>query len=763
MQFRRLPPELLFALLFFVQSIPASSKGGILELLSQGAAGLSGNVCAEFKEDNAGRVLRQIDRECKEGRVLGIHKVEHFSAILNEIEDDTEDNYFALIANQHIRELKCAQSFAASAALRDKSIIKDISEKMEMLRQTKMLLSQASTALRNSTEISNKTCPAGLHELKNEFTPDSSSSEYVTLCQTIIQARLAYQAILESIPLSSVTPLHRHLERYASSQDAKLDETTLRTALKESAIHLEQEHKKIGTILSTEGGAGFDRHARNTLLADPAVVQRVLQAGHNDKDLQGLACRADARYGSGADQLNKGLMITSLVASAGAGAIAKLGVLGSRMISGASIGRSTGLISLRAMRTLQVTALGVDSLAAYSSIDASCGSKISSLASSKNSCVLAPTIRELQQDNCILATSLSALGFAAILGPSFKSLVVDDSGNFTVSSSLRTSVSVGTSKSDVTTLGQRSSDFHSDIIKLRTSGKTAQAQAVEAKINKILAQGKIVGPIKPMNKGVTGALHVPLEEGVEGVWKPSLGRYANGNAEVAASVVDQHLGTGLVPLTVERKLEGVKGTIQLKVNNLKAMNKGQDLQAYPDHLRMFDYLIGNSDRHSSNYLFTAEGKTVAIDHGLAFKPPMASYRDDVNMAIVQKESILKEKKQIEASLQRIETNAASFYEKSNRKRMEQRLGVLKQQDAQISSELNMLTMDKAVIEKLRNTTKKDWQRLLDDRLSAQQIDGLYERQQNILRAIDKAEFRIGQDIYPAGVYSPLVIVPKPIK
>lgn len=747
---------------FLITSIPLVATAGILEFLSQGASAVTGNVCAKFEEDKAGRVLREIDQECNDDRVLGIHSAKHFSSILNEIEDDTEDNYFALVANQHARELKCAHDFAQKGLEGDKVIIKDISAKMNMLRETKSILSQATTTLRTSSLISNKSCPSDLLELKKETTPDSISSGYNNLCETIIKARLAYQAILESIPLSSVAPMRKFLESYAASKDSDFDPANLKSALKDSGNVLEQEREKLMTVLRTEGGAGFDRQARHILLSDPAVVQRVLDAGGNDKDLQGLACRADTRYGTGADQLNNGLMVTSLVASAGVGAIAKMGSLASRMVSGASVSRSAGLISFRAMRTLQVTALGVDSLAAYSAIDASCGHKLSTLASSKNSCVVAPSIQEVQQDNCILAASLSALGFAAIMGPGFKGLVADAPEDM-LTTGIRPAPAVGSTNFTNPTSNGKQQNFHSDLINLRSSGKVAEAQALEDKLKNTLAKGNIVGPIAPMDKGKTGALYFPLEDGVEGVWKPSIGRLANGNAEVAASVVDRHLGTGLVPLTVERELDGVKGTIQLKVNNLKKMGKDQDLEAYPDHLRMFDYLIGNSDRHSANYLFTAEGKIVAIDHGLAFKPPMASYRDDVNMAIVQKETILKEKKQIEESLRRVEQNKASLYEKTNRKRMEHRLGVLKRQDARVSSQLNMLTMDKATVAKLRSTSKKDWQRLLEGRLTPQQIDGLYERQQKILNAIDKAELTAGQGIYPAGAYSPLVIVPKPIK
>ena len=104
MQFRRF---LLIASvsLFFILGSPFTAQAGLLELMSQGAAGLTGNVCADFEEDNAGRVLRKIDQECKDDRVLGITNTHYFSAVLNEIEDDSEDNYFALLANQHAREL----------------------------------------------------------------------------------------------------------------------------------------------------------------------------------------------------------------------------------------------------------------------------------------------------------------------------------------------------------------------------------------------------------------------------------------------------------------------------------------------------------------------------------------------------------------------------------------------------------------------------------------------------------------------------------
>jgi len=101
--------------------------------------------------------------------------------------------------------------------------------------------------------------------------------------------------------------------------------------------------------------------------------------------------------------------------------------------------------------------------------------------------------------------------------------------------------------------------------------------------------------------------------------------------EVAAYRLDQLLGLSMVPPTVLREINGVRGSLQLWVTD--AINeedlRGEDLKpsdpaALTDQQRradVFDVLILNIDRNSSNTLITPRNwKIHLIDHEAAFAP-----------------------------------------------------------------------------------------------------------------------------------------------
>lgn len=86
-------------------------------------------------------------------------------------------------------------------------------------------------------------------------------------------------------------------------------------------------------------------------------------------------------------------------------------------------------------------------------------------------------------------------------------------------------------------------------------------------------------------------------------------------AEVAAFEISEMLGLDLVPLTVFREFKGSHGSLQVFVPEDKV--RPSDLSL--NEMYLFDFLINNLDRHRGNWL-QSEGRVVAIDHGLAFKP-----------------------------------------------------------------------------------------------------------------------------------------------
>lgn len=99
--------------------------------------------------------------------------------------------------------------------------------------------------------------------------------------------------------------------------------------------------------------------------------------------------------------------------------------------------------------------------------------------------------------------------------------------------------------------------------------------------------------------------------------------------EAAAFELSLLLDFNYIPPTVERSIDGEKGTIQAWVEDARMetdiRDQGTDI---PDGwlwkmqhqvMRIFDNLIYNEDRNTGNILFTEDWKMVLIDHTRAFR------------------------------------------------------------------------------------------------------------------------------------------------
>lgn len=99
--------------------------------------------------------------------------------------------------------------------------------------------------------------------------------------------------------------------------------------------------------------------------------------------------------------------------------------------------------------------------------------------------------------------------------------------------------------------------------------------------------------------------------------------------EMAAYKLDRLLGIGLVPVTVERKVNGKSGVIQLWIDGLisELQMKANKIPFEGDCgkkdqnnlINTFDYLISNRDRNQSNVLYSQEDLQIwFIDHSRGF-------------------------------------------------------------------------------------------------------------------------------------------------
>lgn len=99
--------------------------------------------------------------------------------------------------------------------------------------------------------------------------------------------------------------------------------------------------------------------------------------------------------------------------------------------------------------------------------------------------------------------------------------------------------------------------------------------------------------------------------------------------EVAAYLVDRMLGLGMVPATVERRVNGSAGSVQWFIESMMAESdriannvKPPDVEAWNEQslkVILFDELIANVDRHMKHILITKDWEIRLIDHSRTFR------------------------------------------------------------------------------------------------------------------------------------------------
>ena len=158
---------------------------------------------------------------------------------------------------------------------------------------------------------------------------------------------------------------------------------------------------------------------------------------------------------------------------------------------------------------------------------------------------------------------------------------------------------------------------------------------------KFLATAEIVKSER-IGEGVTNPWKLTLRAGgsrKKAVWKNPTG-LQNWKFEIAAYRLDKLLGLDMLPPAVEREFNGKRGALVLWVDsktsllklvedNEKARNEGRKEDPSPDFeeivgrgkyiTRIWDCLIANEDRTQENILYSADWRTLLIDHAFAFR------------------------------------------------------------------------------------------------------------------------------------------------
>jgi len=155
-----------------------------------------------------------------------------------------------------------------------------------------------------------------------------------------------------------------------------------------------------------------------------------------------------------------------------------------------------------------------------------------------------------------------------------------------------------------------------------------------------LKSAEIIAQEQPFSdrEAVTKPWRLTLEnEGVtqNALWKNCEGRMRgfveNWRWEVAAYLLDKHLGLNMVPPTVEKRFQNNRGSCQLWVTAKMSLKdkyeqniKTPSYKVFPWNRalylqRAFDNLIANEDRHQNQYLITEDWRMILIDHSRSFR------------------------------------------------------------------------------------------------------------------------------------------------
>ena len=169
---------------------------------------------------------------------------------------------------------------------------------------------------------------------------------------------------------------------------------------------------------------------------------------------------------------------------------------------------------------------------------------------------------------------------------------------------------------------------------------TEEEVAERDKWEEFLKTAEIVGQEQPFSdrEAVTKPWKLTLEkEGItkNALWKNCEGRMRgfveNWRWEIAAYLLDKHLGLNMVPPTVEKRFQDDLGSCQLWVDAMMSLKEKyeKDIKT-PSYKvfhwnralylqRAFDNLIANEDRHQNQYLITDDWRMILIDHSRSFR------------------------------------------------------------------------------------------------------------------------------------------------
>lgn len=576
----------------------------------------------------------------------------------------------------------------------------------------------------------------------------------------VSDARLKLNAMTVDMPLGTTEPVRQQIFKLAAAGTHDLATFSKSYAtgindLKNSMTEFKDELRDGKQIVDSRGTQFFNFSKmpkfREELMLSDRYDTALVNLGATENARRNLQCRRNAEFKVGRSRASAGLLglsILSMGASFGTSALIAGAAEGAMV---ATVGRATHL-------ALQMGVAASDVALAAGGTLSACSEKTSIIPAAGKTCTdkeaFEGIINRANASECYASLGTGAAALAIpIAGVAFtngvKSFVQRVETTFPKNPQIKI-WQLSEAGDDAAATSLRSS--------IESHLENAPIADVEALKWGLVKKGGIVVP-KKMSKlgGATGARLVTLNDGTKAIWKPKAGsRWASGDAEIGVYEVDKALGTNMVPISVRRSIDGEEGTLHLFVDDL---DKNVIREDTPEHLRWFDSLIKNADRHGENYL-SHEGRVVAIDHGASLRPDGAlsnsKHRANLNFdpdirslmaeTKIRRRTVLPPRESLPTVK---DPEAAAIIEQYRELRY----------DAPNANRLRAITLlpPKAAYQKLVATDEKTWRDILKRSGTPDEaVQGFVTRRKTMIENVERAKKVWGPDILREGNIPPVV-------
>lgn len=412
----------LFQILILNMSLILPVQAGLMESLASLSSNITGNTCVEGHDHGDSAV----PCEYPETHLSPLQT--EAGALANIV---TENSYFVGLAEIRKADFECAINYVESTKGDSEKLAALTNEVSEKLVAYSELNADVVNLMGRIAQKANVA-----RYLRNTEEKAAAETELAGLRDQLRRMQIATAAIRSSVPLIHLAPIDRlfqqhsvqlnepstqirNQERPAAETMRPLDHTQFtndfREALNQTLGSLRSDVTTLNNGIES-GGIEFDRSMRESLAQDLGLLETYqVQNPNQTTEMRELACEIDARFGSGAQTRDQILNFGSIgltLASFGIGGIIRGGAaVGANFFNGARVAALSGMMSMRSANVLSAVAIGLDVGAGINEIGRSCfgDSMQNTVRLSAGSCH-EPTIEQNNQDNCVLASSLTALG-----------------------------------------------------------------------------------------------------------------------------------------------------------------------------------------------------------------------------------------------------------------------------------------------------------------------------------------------------------------